>query len=166
MILDKFAKFGIQINFETCQFAKGEVDFLGYIVSKNGIKPKNIKALKILEFQTPYFRIEVIFKMMTFLRKFVDNFSSKAFVLYSMLKKNPPQFIWTTEWRKSFRYIKNQLDNPNILVRLYFEKPFNLISGASIKAKGHILLQEVHDQYYLLEEYYQNNDIEPLTRIY
>ena len=33
-ILDKFAKFGIQINFKKCQFAKEEVDFLGYVFVK------------------------------------------------------------------------------------------------------------------------------------
>ena len=53
MILDKFAKFAIQINFRKCQFAKEEVDFLGYVVSKNGIKPQNVKTLEILEFQKP-----------------------------------------------------------------------------------------------------------------
>ena len=49
-ILDKFAKFGIQINFRKSQFAKEEVDFLYYVVSKNGI---NVKILEILEFETP-----------------------------------------------------------------------------------------------------------------
>ena len=52
-ILDKFAKFGIQINFKKCQFAIEEVEFLGYAVSKNDIKPQNVKTLEILEFQTP-----------------------------------------------------------------------------------------------------------------
>ena len=33
-ILDKFAKFGIQINFKKCQFAKEELDFLGYVFVK------------------------------------------------------------------------------------------------------------------------------------
>ena len=33
-ILDKFAKFGIQINFKKCQFAKEEVDFPGYVFVK------------------------------------------------------------------------------------------------------------------------------------
>ena len=33
-ILDKFAKFGIRITFKKCQFAKEEVDFLGYVFVK------------------------------------------------------------------------------------------------------------------------------------
>ena len=32
---------------------KKEVDFLGYVVSKNGVKPQNIKKLETLEFQIP-----------------------------------------------------------------------------------------------------------------
>ena len=109
--------------------------------------------------------------MASFFRKFVDNFSSKASVLYCMLKRNQQQFIWTTECEESFCYIKNQLRNPNILVHPYFEKPFILRSDASNKAIGHALLQEVtgnFDQYYLLEGSYQtqSNDIVPLTRSY
>ena len=81
--------------------------------------------------------------MSSFFRKFVDNFSSKASVLYSILKRNQQQFIWTTECEESFCHIKNQLCNPNILVHPYFEKPFILISDASNKAIGHVLLQEI-----------------------
>ena len=53
VILDRFANFGIQIKFKKCQFAKYEVDFLGYVVSKSGIKVQNVKRLETLEFQTP-----------------------------------------------------------------------------------------------------------------
>ena len=52
-ILDRFANFGIQIKFKKCQFVKDEVDFLGYAVSKSGIKVQNVKRLETLEFQTP-----------------------------------------------------------------------------------------------------------------
>ena len=52
-ILEKFSKFRIQINFKKGQFAEEEVYFLGYVISKNGIKPQNVKTLEILEFQTP-----------------------------------------------------------------------------------------------------------------
>ena len=144
-ILDKFAKFGIQINFKKCQFAIEEVEFLGYAVSKNDIKPQNVKTLEILEFQTPSNTSELkeFLGMASFFRKFIDNFSIKASALNSMLKRNHQQCIWTTECEESFCYIKNQLSNPNILVNPNFEKPFILISDTNNEATGHILLQEV-----------------------
>ena len=52
-ILNKFIKFLIKINFKKYRFEKEEVDFLGYVVSKNGIKQQNLQTLKILEFRTP-----------------------------------------------------------------------------------------------------------------
>ena len=62
-ILNKFAKFRIQINFKKCQFAKEELHLLGYVVSKNGIKRQNVKPLENLEFQSPsIFRNGVIFQ--------------------------------------------------------------------------------------------------------
>ena len=112
------------------------MDFLGYIVSKNDIKPENVKTLEILEFQTTSNTSEMkqFLVMASFFRKFVDNFSSKASALYSMLKKNKQQLIWNTECEESFCYIKNQLRNPNNLVHPNFEKPFILISDVSNKA--------------------------------
>ena len=119
--------------------------FLGYVVSKNGITSQNVKTLEILEFQTPSNTSELkrFLGMASFFRKFVDNFSSKASVLYSMLKRNQQQFIWTTECEELFCYIKNPLRNPNILVHPNFEKPFILILDPSNKAIGHARLQEV-----------------------
>ena len=52
-ILNKLLKFRIKINFKKYRFEKEEVDFLGYVVSKNGIKQQNLQTLKILEFRTP-----------------------------------------------------------------------------------------------------------------
>ena len=124
------------------------MDFIGYVVSKNGIKLQNVMTLEILEFQTPSNTSELkrFLGMASFFRKFVDNFSSKASVLCSMLKRNQQQFIWTTECAESFCYIKNQLRNPNILVHPNFEKPFILISDTSNKAIENILLQEVNGE--------------------
>ena len=59
-----------------------------------------------------------------FLKKFVDNVSSKALVLCSMLKKIQQQYIWTTECEESFSYIKKQLFCWNILIHPNFEKYF------------------------------------------
>ena len=145
--------FMMTVSYSLCILILGSVnlrkkrwtDFLGYVVSKNGIKLQNVKTLEILEFQAPSNTSELkrFLGMASFFRKFTDNFSSKASVLYSILKRNQLQFIWTTECEESFCYIKNQLRNPNILVHPNFEKPFILISDASNKAIGHVLLQEV-----------------------
>ena len=88
-------RFSIQINFKRCLFAKEEVDFLGYVVSKNGIKSQNIKTIEILEFQTPSKTSELkrFLGMASFFRKFDDNFLSKASVLDSMLKRNQQVYL-------------------------------------------------------------------------
>ena len=88
-------RFSIQINFKRCLFAKEEVDFVGYVVSKNGIKPQNIKTIEILEFQTPSKTSELkrFLGMASFFRKFADNFLSKASVLDSMLKRNQQVYL-------------------------------------------------------------------------
>ena len=70
-----------------------------YDVSKNSIKPQNVRTFEILQFQTTSNTSEMkrFLGMPSFFSKFVDNFSSKDFVLYSRLKRNQQQLIWTTE---------------------------------------------------------------------
>ena len=57
-IIDKFAKFGIQIIFKKCQFVEEEVYFLGYVITKNGIKPQNFRISDAFK----YFRVDTIFR--------------------------------------------------------------------------------------------------------
>ena len=57
-IIDKFAKFGIQIIFKKCQFVEEEVYFLGYVITKNGIKPQNFRISDVFK----YFRVDTIFR--------------------------------------------------------------------------------------------------------
>lgn len=47
-ILSRFQSSGLKLNPSKCCFAKEQVQFLGHIVSKNGIQPdpRNVKSVK------------------------------------------------------------------------------------------------------------------------
>ena len=50
-VFDRCQKAGLKMNAEKCRFGLNEIDYLGYIVTPNGIKPnpKKIQAIKALE---------------------------------------------------------------------------------------------------------------------
>ena len=50
-VFGRCQKAGLKMNAEKCRFGLNEIDYLGYIVTPNGIKPnpKKIQAIKALE---------------------------------------------------------------------------------------------------------------------
>ncbi|XP_075990261.1 uncharacterized protein LOC142985904 [Anticarsia gemmatalis] len=52
-IFQRFQKYGIRINLPKCEFGKTEIDFLGYRITKDGIKPHPDRVKIITEYPKP-----------------------------------------------------------------------------------------------------------------
>uniref|UniRef100_A0A151UI19 Transposon Ty3-I Gag-Pol polyprotein n=1 Tax=Cajanus cajan TaxID=3821 RepID=A0A151UI19_CAJCA len=82
-------------NFEKCTFCQNQVNFLGFIVSKDGVHvdPEKVKAIQ--DWPTPKSVGEVrsFHGLASFYRIFVKDFSTFASSLNELVKKNVP-FIW------------------------------------------------------------------------
>ena len=53
MLLARLYDGGLTINPAKCEFSKSEIDFLGYHINQNGIKPKADKVQTIIDFPLP-----------------------------------------------------------------------------------------------------------------
>ena len=97
-----------------CTFGKEEVDYLGHIISKGGVKvdPSKIKA--ITEWPQP----DTISKLRGFLgligyyRRYVKNYAHKTTPLTNLLKKN--SFLWNDEVEICFEALKRHVINTGI----------------------------------------------------
>ncbi|XP_047999675.1 uncharacterized protein LOC125236791 [Leguminivora glycinivorella] len=52
-IFERFEKVGLTINLSKCQFGLSQVDFLGYTVSENGLRPRDDKVKAIINYPRP-----------------------------------------------------------------------------------------------------------------
>ncbi|KAL6419047.1 hypothetical protein ACFW04_014109 [Cataglyphis niger] len=52
-VFNRFKQFGITINLSKCLFGKHEIPFLGYLVSKQGIKPTSENVKAIIDYKKP-----------------------------------------------------------------------------------------------------------------
>lgn len=52
-VIERLKKFRLRINLGKCEFAKKEIDFLGYSINRDGIKPTGEKVNAILNFPKP-----------------------------------------------------------------------------------------------------------------
>lgn len=94
-------------NVKKCSFCVEEVVFLGYVVSREGVKVDGDKVKAILEWPTPTNVSEVrsFHGLASFYRRFVKDFSTKAAPLNELVKKNSP-FLWGTSPRDCLYAVK------------------------------------------------------------
>lgn len=132
----------LKLSPEKCDFLKTEAKFLGYIISKNGLKPNPDKVRVISEFPHPKNQtaIKSFLGMLGYYRRFIHDFSGRAAPLTSLLRKNT-KFIWSDECEAAFDYFKSVLLNPPILQFPDFSKQFIITCDASKVALSGVLSQ-------------------------
>jgi hypothetical protein len=77
-----------------CSFGASEVEYLGHLVGKDGIRvdPKNIEAMKDWPHPKTRKRLHGFLGLTGYYRKFVKNYGKIATPLIALLKKN--SFTW------------------------------------------------------------------------
>ena len=109
-VLNRLVECNLRINFSKCQWFRPEVEFLGHLITKDGIKPIRRKIKYIVSFDQLQFVDELrrFLGLAGYYRKFVPNFASTASPLYQLLKKNRT-CVWTRECDLAFLAIKQVL---------------------------------------------------------
>jgi hypothetical protein len=127
------------------EFFKSEVEYLGHIISTEGIRPNPDKLSSIREWPTPtnVRQVQQFLGLCNFYRRFISKYSSIAYVLTNLTQKNVP-FIWNKEHDIAFKNLKEALISAPVLQHIDPFKPFRIESDSSNFATGSVLIQEGH----------------------
>jgi RNase H-like domain found in reverse transcriptase len=123
------------------------VDFLGYVISENGVATDPRKVEKVLNWPVPTKLREVrsFLGLCSYYRKFVHGFSEIAAPLHALSKKNA-KFSWTPECQLAFQDLKMRLVNSPVLELPCDRGLFILDADASEHGIGAVLSQVQEDQ--------------------
>ncbi len=155
IIFHTLEKANMKIQIDKCEFLKTEVEFLGFIISQNGIKTNPSKVKSILEFPPP----QTIKELRSFLglsgyyRRFIKDYAKLAKPLTILLRgeegrmsKNRSSKIKITlnqDAINAFSKFKNSLISADVMLQYPdFEKEFHLTTDASDYAIGAVLEQD------------------------
>lgn len=133
---------GLTLRPSKCAFMYRQVNFLGHIISKNGIQPGAEKTDSISLYAQPQNETEVrrFLGITGFFRKFVPDYSIIARPLSKLLKKNQP-FEWREEQGFAFKCLKDAITSKPVLA-LYSPSKFHEVhTDASKIGIAGILLQ-------------------------
>lgn len=175
----------MKIQLDKCEFFKNEVEFLGFIVAKEGIKTNPKKVAAILKFSYP----ETLKELRSFLglsgyyRRFIRGYADIAKPLTSLLRGEDGRVSKLTSSRTKIRLdepaktafdlLKNALASREVLLSYpSFENDFHLTTDASNFAIGAVLSQEDKPITFIsrtlnkTEEHYATNEKEMLAIIW
>lgn len=115
-LFEALAKAGLTLKPEKCKFGVDQVDFLGFRISAEGVKPGLNKVQAIEKFDTPEDLHEVrrFLGLSGFFRRFVPGYASIAVPLQKLTKQGV-KFYWSSEHEKSFSELKDRLSSEPIL---------------------------------------------------
>jgi len=135
---------GLKAKPSKCVLFRSPIDFLGHMVSADGIQPQPDKLAAVRDWPTPHCLRDVraFYGLASYYRKFVKDFAKIAVPLSRMIKKNTP-FTWTDETQQSFEDLKRALLDVDTLAYPTPGTPCILETDASDVAVGAVLSQMV-----------------------
>ena len=145
-VLERLRRAGLRLKPKKCRFALTEVEYLGHVVSAQGVRTDTKKVEAVEQFPTPnnVKTLRSFLGLASYYRKFVPDFAKVARPLHALTKKDVP-FLWTQRCQEAFCELKRLLTNAPPLVFPDFTKPFVLETDASGTGLGAVLAQKQED---------------------
>lgn len=110
LVLNAFREAKLTLNIKKCEFGKQEIDYLGFIVCEDGLKPGPRKLSAVKDFPEPksVHEIRRFLGLTGFFRRFIANYAIMARPLTELTKKDSA-FIFDGKCQKSFQQLKDCL---------------------------------------------------------
>lgn len=152
-IFARLREANLKVNLDKTHFMKTEVEFLGYIVGTEGIRPDpaKVKSIENLLPPTNLKELKSFLGMTSYYRRFIRDYAKVAKPLTNLTRGEHAQIKASqsrkvpinlnNESLKSFSRLKSMLTTAELLAFPDFGKPFNLTTDASNTALGAVLSQ-------------------------
>jgi len=119
-----------------------EVEFLGYVLGRNGVRMSQEKVKAVLDWEIPRSLTEVqsFLGFANFYRRFIQDYSRVARPLTELTKKTD-KWTWNKEAETAFKDLKQRFTTAPILAHFDAQRPVLIETDASDFAIGAVLSQ-------------------------
>ncbi|KAJ0171196.1 hypothetical protein K1T71_013395 [Dendrolimus kikuchii] len=142
LVLQRLQDAGLTLQKSKCEFFKDQINYLGYVIDKSGLKksPEKVKAIVNAPLPNNVNQLQSFLGLVNYYRNFVANASSILTPLFDLLKKGT-KWQWHDEHNKAFVSIKEMLSSEQILAHFNPNAKIILTVDASPTGLGAILSQ-------------------------
>ena len=142
-VFDRLKENGLQINRKKSTILAEQVEYLGMIISKAGIKASPRHTEMLGKIQSPRNRRHIlqVVGLINWFRPFIQNLSTKIANITEMTRKDV-RFEWSDEREKELREVIQEIQKGVQLSHPDFTKRFYLSTDASNTGIGAVLTQE------------------------
>ena len=146
MVLSRLEKYGIKLKRAKCKFMLPSVEYLGYHISGEGIRPTEEKRRAIVDAPVPQdvTQLKSFLGLVNYYSKFLPCLSHTLAPLYRLLSKHQ-QWGWGPEQSAAFQKAKSQLASDLLLTHFDPSKKIVLSCDASPYGIGAVLSHMYED---------------------
>ena len=145
LVMSKLQDAGLKCKLDKCMFAQPELEYLGYIITKEGVKPNPKKVQAILDLQRPTNKTEVrqFVGMVQYYRDLWPRRSHLLGPLTELTKGGGKGAIqWSLQCEAAFNEMKRLIAHETLLAYPDFNKKFTIHTDASDYQLGAVIMQE------------------------
>ena len=141
-IFNRLREAGLKLKLQKCSFFKKHIQYLGHLISDEGIQPLSEKLESIAKMPTPKNakQVKQFLGLVGYYRKFVPRFADISRILTKLTRKDQ-EFKWTLECDKCFHMLKDYLQEGPILRYPDPAASYTLYTDASKYAYAGVLTQ-------------------------
>ena len=156
VVLQKLHRAGLWVNADKSTFCTDTIEYLGYILTRNGIKPQPDKVQAILAIKAPPTSVKELCRFLGLLQYYQDLWEQHSQLLAPLTdlvgdcrhtkathkkgtKKSP--WHWDDKHQESFNSVKKLIAREVMLAYPNFNEPFDIYTDASTHQLGAVITQ-------------------------
>lgn len=130
-VLTRLGSHKLKLKPEKARLFAPEVEYLGHIISGDGIRANPSKTECVRDFPVPQnvTQVQSFLGLASYYRRFVPSFSRMAKPLHTLCKKNHP-FEWTDACQEAFQKLKDELISDRVLAHADFTRQMRVTCDA------------------------------------
>jgi hypothetical protein len=142
LVLSRLEANSLAVNRAKCVFSVSSVEFLGHVVSADGIRmcPSRVKAILNWPQPTSLKQLQSFLGVTNFYRSFLPHYSDWALPLTGLTRKDTP-FVWSPACSAAFEKLKAAVSSDHVLIQPDQTTQFFLECDSSDFALGAVLSQ-------------------------
>ena len=145
-VLKKCENNNLKLNIEKTNIGKDQVEYIGHILSRDGLKisSKRIESIKNMPDPMSVKGVMTILGMVTYTCKFLPNLSGVTEPLRQLIKDSSKPgycFVFEEQHKQAFAELKKMMSSTEVLQYYNPSKPVKISCDASSHGLGFVLLQ-------------------------